>query len=226
MHVMRWAMVCLLGLSTAGCTASTTPQTGADAGDSDTGTTDPPKKDAGNTFADSGVMQMTCDPPPQPTEIYNLGAMNLAGTEKISMCNYRGKVMLIVNVASKCGYTPQYAGLQTNWDKYSKQGFVTLGFPCNQFGAQEPGTGEDISEFCTTMYGITFPMFAKIDVNGANTDPIYVWLKAQPGGAGNISWNFNKFLVGRDGKLIKRYSETVTPQDPGLIADIEAALAK
>ncbi len=219
---MRGLMLCLL----AGCTSVTDPmQMPMPSADPDTGTT-PPPKDAGNTFSDTGVMVATCDPPAKQNELYALSAMNLAGTKMVSMCDYRGKVMLIVNVASQCGYTPQYAGLQADYDKYEKQGFVILGFPCNQFGAQEPGTGEAISTFCTTMYGITFPMFSKIDVNGAKTDPIYTWLKAQPGGAGDITWNFNKFLVGRDGKLVKRYDSPVTPQDTGLIADIEAALAK
>jgi glutathione peroxidase len=193
--------------------------------DSDSGTMIT-RKDAGNTFSDTGVMGFTCDPPPNAGEIYNFSAENLAGTRMVSMCEYRGKVMLIVNVASQCGYTPQYTGLQADYDKYAMKGFVILGFPCNQFGMQEPGTSEQISTFCTQMYGITFPMFAKIDVNGASADPIYNWLKAQPGGAGDITWNFNKFLIGRDGKLIKRYDSPVTPEDPGLIADIEAALAK
>jgi glutathione peroxidase len=142
------------------------------------------------------------------------------------MCEYRGKVILVVNTASQCGFTPQYAGLETDFENYDPKGFVILGFPCNQFGMQEPGDAGNISDFCTQMYGITFPMFQKIDVNGMNADPLYVWLKAQPGGTGDITWNFNKFLLGRDGKLIKRYDSTVTPEDPGLNADIQAALAK
>ncbi len=218
---MRGALLCVL----VGCSSSTAPQMPDPMGDSDSGVV-VMRKDAGNTFSDSGVMGFTCDPPAQPGELYALSAENLAGTRMVSMCEFRGKVMLIVNVASQCGYTPQYAGLQADYDKYQPKGLEILGFPCNQFGMQEPGTSEQITTFCTQMYGITFPMFAKIDVNGAMADPIYDWLKAQPGGAGDITWNFNKFLVGRDGKLIKRYDSPVTPDDPGLIADIEAALAK
>jgi len=167
-----------------------------------------------------------CDPPAGPNELYALSARDLANTRDVSMCEFRGKVLLIVNTASFCGYTPQYMGLETIYENYQAKGFVILGFPCNQFGMQEPGDAGDISTFCTSHYGISFPMFSKIDVNGANANPIYVWLKAQPGGAGDITWNFNKFLVGRDGKLAKRYDSSIDPQNPQLLMDIEAALAK
>ena len=138
---------------------------------------------------------------------------------------YKGKVALIVNTASQCGLTPQYKGLQELYERFKDRGFVVLGFPSNQFGAQEPGSDKDISTFCTAEYGITFPMFTKSNVNPPTENPIYSWLKAQPGGAGAISWNFNKFLLSRKGVLIKRYDSTVTPDDPSLTADIEAAIA-
>jgi glutathione peroxidase len=185
-----------------------------------------PRLDSGKPPGDSGDGGFVCDPPAAPGSFYALSARNLANTRDVSMCEFRGKVILVVNTASYCGYTPQYKGLEDDYEKYQAQGFVILGFPCNQFGMQEPGDASDISNFCTSMYGVTFPMFQKIDVNGPNAHPIYVWLKAQPGGAGDITWNFNKFLLGRDGKLIKRYDSAVDPANPTLIADIEAALAK
>jgi len=215
-------------LVAAGCSSQAAPP--AQQGDPDSGSNPVVKKDGGgNTFADSGpgdAGPWTCSPAAKPGELWELSARNLADTRDVSMCEYRGQVLLIVNVASYCGYTPQYTPLQAVYEKYQAKGFAILGFPCNQFGAQEPGTNMDISTFCTTKYGITFPMFAKVDVNGANQHPIYTWLKAQPGGAGDITWNFNKFLIGRDGKLIKRYDSAVTPDAAELTADLEAALAK
>lgn len=139
---------------------------------------------------------------------------------------HEGRVLLIVNTASKCGFTPQYAGLEALWRQLGGEGVTVLGFPCDQFGHQEPGDEAAIASFCEVNYGVSFPMFAKVDVNGANQHPIYTWLKAQPGGAGDITWNFNKFLIGRDGKLIKRYDSAVTPDAAELTADLEAALAK
>lgn len=197
------------------------------------GIPDPVKKDAGTLVIDSGPAApdplddpFTCTPEAMPTEFYALSAPRLSHTDMTSMCRFRGSVVLVVNTASACGYTPQYMPLETVYETYQAQKFAILGFPCNQFGGQEPGTAADISAFCTSHYGITFPMFSKIDVNGAAADPIYVWLKAQPGGAGDITWNFNKFLLGRDGKLIKRYPSETTPDSAEVIADIEAALAK
>jgi glutathione peroxidase len=188
-----------------------------------------PRRDAGVPppveDPEAGPDAAACEPG-APGELYALSAKNLTGKDTIPLCRYRGKVLLVVNVASKCGYTPQYAPLQDLYEKYADKGFYVLGFPCNQFGGQEPGTAEEISEFCTTEYGITFPLFGKIEVNGAGTDPIYLWLKAQPGGAGDITWNFNKFLIGRDGKLVKRWSESTVPSTSDVVTAIEAALAK
>jgi glutathione peroxidase len=130
--------------------------------------------------------------------------------------NYRGKVLLIVNVASKCGFTPQYAGLEALHRKYGTKGFEVLGFPCNQFGAQEPGDAAEIANFCKTSYDVTFPVFGKIEVNGANADPLYGFLKKQKKGilgTEAIKWNFTKFLVGKDGKVIGRFAPSVKPEE-------------
>jgi glutathione peroxidase len=131
-----------------------------------------------------------------------------------------------VNVASSCGYTPQYEGLQAIYAKYAAQGFTVLGFPCNQFGSQESGSAETIRDFCSSTYKVTFPLFEKVDVNGANVHPVYQWLKSQPGATGDVAWNFTKFLVGRDGKVAKRWGSQVEPEDARITAEIEAALAK
>jgi glutathione peroxidase len=147
--------------------------------------------------------------------------------EMISLSQYTGKVLLIVNVASKCGFTPQYKGLQSLFEKLNPQGLEVLGFPCNQFGAQEPGDEAEIKSFCSLKYNVTFPMFAKIDVNGADTAPLYDFLKKEePGilGTEMIKWNFTKFLVGKSGKVIRRYGPNVTPES--LEADIVSALAE
>jgi glutathione peroxidase len=131
-----------------------------------------------------------------------------------------------VNVASKCGNTPQYAGLQALYDKYSDRGFTVLGFPCNQFFGQEPGTAEQIQEFCTLNYGVTFPLFAKLDVKGDKQHPLYALLTESPddaGKAGNVTWNFEKFLVGRDGRVLRRFRPKVLPEDPRVVEAIEAA---
>ena len=132
-----------------------------------------------------------------------------------SMAAYRGQALLIVNVASRCGYTPQYAGLEELYRKYQDRGFAVLGFPCNQFGRQEPGAEADIEHFCTTTYDVTFPMFAKVDVNGADTHPLYARLKSErPGllGTEGIKWNFTKFLVDRHGNAVARYAPSDTPE--------------
>lgn len=138
---------------------------------------------------------------------------------------YQGKVMLIVNVASHCGYTPQYAGLETTYQKYEKQGLAVLGFPCNQFGGQEPGNAEEIESFCKVNFGISFPLMAKIDVNGDAATPLYDWLKAEaPGvlGTKGIKWNFTKFLIDKTGKVVSRYAPTDKPEALG--SAIEALL--
>ena len=139
---------------------------------------------------------------------------------------FKGKVLLIVNTASQCGFTPQFAGLEELHEKYADKGLVVLGFPSNQFGSQDPGTNEEIGAFCTINYGVSFPMMEKIDVNGSNATPLYQWLtKEKPGllGSTAIKWNFTKFLVGRDGQVRKRYAPLDTPAS--LTRDIEAALA-
>jgi glutathione peroxidase len=138
--------------------------------------------------------------------------------QDVSLESYRGKTLLIVNVASKCGFTPQYSGLEALYKQYASQGLVVLGFPCNQFGGQEPGTEADIASFCKTTYDVSFPMFAKVDVNGAGTAPIFQYLKTQaPGVLGTeaIKWNFTKFLVDKTGHVVKRYAPTDTPEAIG-----------
>ncbi len=149
----------------------------------------------------------------------------LSSGEIKELADFHGDVLLIVNVASKCGFTPQYAGLQGLQDSYHAQGFNVLAFPCDQFGHQEPGTDAEIATFCETSFGVKFPLFAKIDVNGPRADPLYMYLKSQKGGllGSAIKWNFTKFLVGRDGEVIARYAPTATPQS--IAADIEKALA-
>ena len=145
---------------------------------------------------------------------------------KLRLDDHAGQVLLIVNTASQCGFTPQFAGLEKLWDRYRKQGLVVLGFPSNQFGHQDPGSNDEIASFCRLNYGVSFPMMAKIEVNGSAADPLYQWLCAQaPGllGTQAIKWNFTKFLVGRDGQVIKRYAPQDAPEK--LAADIEAALA-
>jgi glutathione peroxidase len=142
---------------------------------------------------------------------------------------YKGKVLLVVNVASKCGLTPQYESLETLHEKYADKGLAVLGFPCNQFGAQEPGTEEQIEEFCKSTYDVKFDLFKKVDVNGDNADPLYKHLTAvdtKPAGKGKISWNFEKFLIGRDGKVVARFSPQTAPDDPSVVKAIEAELAK
>ena len=130
---------------------------------------------------------------------------------------YDGRVVLVVNVASKCGNTPQYEGLEALYRQYEQRGLAILGFPCNQFGDQEPGTSAEIAEFCSLTYNVTFPMFEKVEVNGAGTDPLYKWLKRETPGSDNadVEWNFAKFLVGRDGQPVKRFGDKVQPDEIG-----------
>ena len=149
----------------------------------------------------------------------------LPGGQRVGLEDRAGKVLLIVNTASKCGFTPQYAGLEALWRKYGDQGFEVIAFPCNQFGGQEPGSAEDIAGFCSLNYGVSFPVMAKVDVNGPAAPPLYDWLKAQaPGvlGSRGIKWNFTKFLIGRDGKVVRRYAPSDKPAR--LEGDIEALL--
>jgi len=158
------------------------------------------------------------------SDLYKLSARRIDGGKQ-SMKDYKGKVLLIVNTASGCGFTPQYAGLEALWQKYGKRGLVVLGFPCNQFGNQEPGDEAAIGEFCSLTYDVTFPLFAKVDVNGEDTHPIFAFLKkAAPGllGTEGIKWNFTKFLVDREGKVVNRYASAHKPED--MAGDIENLL--
>ena len=157
------------------------------------------------------------------TAIYDFTANSLAG-EEVPLRRFEGKVLLIVNTASKCGFTPQYRGLEDLHRDYGPRGFAVLGFPCNQFGGQEPGNAGQIQEFCTSSYDVTFPLFAKVDVNGANAHPLYEYLKRQQSGllGSSIKWNFTKFLVDRAGKVVARYAPTARPE--GLRQQIETLL--
>jgi glutathione peroxidase-family protein len=160
--------------------------------------------------------------------LYGFEMNSIDGTA-VKLGTYGGKVLLLVNVASKCGYTPQYAGLEQLYEKYQSDGLVILGFPANNFGSQEPGTNEEIKAFCTTNYNVTFPMFSKISVKGDDIHPLYKYLtgeESDPQFAGPITWNFNKFLIGRDGNVIGRYDSKVEPLSSQLTGDIEKALAK
>jgi glutathione peroxidase len=153
--------------------------------------------------------------------------MNDIDGKEVDLEDYEGKVVLIVNTASQCGLTPQYAGLEELYKKYGEKGFVVLGFPCNQFGTQEPGTEAEIKKFCSTRYNVSFPMFSKIEVNGDDATPLYKYLTSKdskPAGKGNISWNFEKFLVDRDGNLINRFSPRTKPSDAELVKAIEGQL--
>lgn len=157
---------------------------------------------------------------------YDFEALSITG-KPVSLEQYRGKPMLVVNTASACGFTPQFAGLEELHTTYGPKGLVVIGFPCNQFGAQDKGSNEEIASFCQLNYGVNFPMMAKIDVNGDNAHPLYQWMsKEAPGllGTKAIKWNFTKFLIGRDGQVVKRYAPTDTPQS--MAKDIEAELAR
>jgi len=159
------------------------------------------------------------------TSVYDFEAKQIDGTP-VSLAAYRGKVLLIVNTASKCGFTPQFEGLEALYEKYAGRGFAVLGFPSNQFANQDPGSNEEIGAFCVQNYGVSFPMMEKIEVNGPGASPLYKWMtKEAPGllGSTAIKWNFTKFLVGKDGQVLKRYASLDKPESLG--RDIEAALA-
>ena len=162
---------------------------------------------------------------PAPTSVYDFEALSIEG-KTASLSTQRGKVLLIVNTASACGFTPQFAGLETLWKTYAGKGLVVLGFPSNEFGNQDPGSNDQIASFCELNYGVSFPMMEKVEVNGAAAHPLFKWLTREaPGllGSTGIKWNFTKFLVGRDGKVLKRYAPTDKPES--ITKDIEAALA-
>ena len=158
----------------------------------------------------------------------NFKVQSLEGKE-VDLAQYQGKVVLVVNVASKCGLTPQYKALEALYQKYSGQGLVILGFPCNQFNGQEPGTAEEIRKFCTSKYNVTFPLMAKVEVNGAGACDLYKYLKAldaKPKGPGEITWNFEKFVIGRNGEVVARFQPQTTPDAAEVIAVIERELGK
>ena len=161
------------------------------------------------------------------TTAHDFTAKTIDGADR-TLADYRGKALLVVNVASRCGLTPQYDKLEALHRRYEGRGLRVLGFPCNQFGAQEPGTEEEIKTFCSTKYDVTFPLFAKVDVNGASAHPLYAFLTSEPtkpDGPGSVKWNFAKFLIGRDGAVIARYAPTDDPMSPAIAGAIEAALA-
>ncbi|HYW57009.1 MAG TPA: glutathione peroxidase [Polaromonas sp.] len=159
------------------------------------------------------------------SSIYDFEAQQING-KSVALSEFKGKVLLIVNTASKCGFTPQFGGLEDLHKSYTGKGLVVLGFPCNQFGSQDPGADGEIAEFCQVNYGVSFPMMGKIDVNGPAAHPLYKWLSSEaPGllGSKSIKWNFTKFLIGKDGQVIRRYAPTDKPAD--LAKDVETALA-
>ena len=167
---------------------------------------------AASLFGASGVLDFT---------------LNSLDGKPAPLAEYRGKVVLIVNVASKCGYTPQYTGLEKIYEKYKDQGFEILGFPANNFGGQEPGTNEEIKTFCSSKYQVTFPMYSKVSVKGADSTPLYQFLtdpKINPATGGEIKWNFTKFLVDRNGKVISRFEPAITPESADVTGAIEKAL--
>jgi glutathione peroxidase len=167
------------------------------------------------------VLQMTLA---HAESIYDIKLKDIDGKD-VALSDYKGKVLLIVNVASKCGYTKQYAGLEALYQKYKDRGVVVLGLPCNQFGGQEPGSNAEIKEFCSTKFNVTFPMFDKIDVNGAGRAPLYTLLAGKDSPfPGDIKWNFNKFLIGKDGKILNRFESKVAPESPELTAAVDSAL--
>jgi len=159
--------------------------------------------------------------------VQDIALQTLSG-DPATLGDFAGSAILVVNVASKCGLTPQYEGLQRLHDQFAERGFTVAGFPCNQFGEQEPGTPQEISEFCSVNYGVTFPLFAKINVNGPGRHPLYAELTEvtdADGEAGDIQWNFEKFLIGRDGKVLGRFRPLTDPEAPELVSAIEASLA-
>jgi glutathione peroxidase len=168
-------------------------------------------------------MDLAIDAPKNPTSIYDFTMKNIDG-KAVPLNAYKGKVLLVVNVASKCGFTPQYAGLQKLYTEYHKKGFEILGFPANNFGAQEPGTDPEIKTFCSNTYGVSFPMFSKISVKGTDEHPLYKWLIASADRHDDIEWNFCKFLVDKNGHVIKRWASKTTPDSAELTSALDSAL--
>jgi glutathione peroxidase len=163
-----------------------------------------------------------------PSSFHDFTLKTIDGAQQ-SLADYQGKVLLVVNVASRCGLTPHYAGMQSLYREYKDRGFAVLGFPCNQFAGQEPGSEAEIKSFCSTKYDVDFPLFAKLDVNGPSRAPLYAWLTSQatqPDGPGDIAWNFAKFVIGKDGRVAARFNPRIEPTAPEVRAAIDAALAK
>lgn len=181
---------------------------------------------AGAAYRYGFIFNPTPTAAPAERSVYDFSMKNIDGQD-IKLDAYKGKVVMIVNVASKCGYTPQYEGLEAIYKKYKDQGFEILGFPANNFMGQEPGTEKEIKEFCSTKYGVTFPMFAKISVTGADQHPLYTFLtskQSNPEFGGDISWNFNKFLLDRSGKVVARFGSKDKPEDAAVIGAVEKYL--
>jgi glutathione peroxidase len=170
---------------------------------------------------------MMAAPTSTPSSIYDFTLPSIDG-QPMPLANFKGKVVLLVNVASQCGLTPQYTSLEALYEKYKAQGFIILGFPANDFGAQEPGTNEEIKTFCSTKYGVDFPMYAKVSVKGANQTPLYQYLtqQADPSHSGDIQWNFTKFLADRHGQIVRRFEPGVTPDSPEVVSEIEKLLQR
>lgn len=177
-------------------------------------------------FLAMSLLMATAAGAKEPASVHDFKVQSIDG-KTIDLSQYEGKVLLVVNVASRCGLTPQYAGLQQLYEQHQDQDFVVLGFPCNQFKNQEPGSNAEIKQFCSTNYNVSFPLFSKIDVNGDDAAPLYRYLTSQttePVAAGDISWNFEKFLIGRDGKILKRFAPRTAPDAAEVRQAIEAAL--
>lgn len=223
----RLTLCTLACLAFAGCGDAATETT-----ENATPATEEPASTSTESPADDGVSTDTDVAATEPEEKEMSGPLSfqmetLAG-EKVALSKYKGNVVLMVNVASKCGLTPQYEQLQALHKKYADQGLSVLGVPCNQFGGQEPGSAQEIQQFCSTNYGVEFDMLAKVDVNGDGACDLYKYLTAletEPQGAGKIGWNFEKFLIDRNGKVINRFSPRVTPDDGDVVKAIETALA-
>jgi len=178
-----------------------------------------------NLFLTLGLLIMSAGSLSAAGNIYSFTLPSIDG-KPMPLAEFKGKVVLMVNVASQCGYTPQYKGLEALYEKYKDKGFVIVGFPANNFGAQEPGTNEEIKTFCSRKYNVTFPMYAKVSVKGDDQTPLYKYLttEADPTHTGDIKWNFTKFLVDRNGKVVQRFESAVTPEDPQVVGAVEKLL--
>lgn len=227
---MRKVLFCL---ALAACSKSPEKDKPADKPTDKPAATKPMEGDTAKAFDPASLPK--AGTPPAPAKIdkeldamWDVPLKTLQGKDA-KLSDFKGKALMIVNVASKCGNTPQYATLEALQKKYESQGFTVVGFPCNQFGGQEPGTAEEIQTFCSTTYGVTFPMMAKSDVNGPDRNPVYKVLtpiKDASGRDGDIEWNFEKFVISADGKSVTRFTHKTKPDDPTVIAAVEAALPK